>query len=57
MTQPLHDDGFLAGGGEMGALIRAYDWDKSPLGPPAYWPQALKVVIRLMLTSGHPMFI
>jgi signal transduction histidine kinase len=57
MTQSLHDDGFLAGGGEMGALIRAYDWDSSPLGPPAHWSQALKVVIRLMLSSGHPMFI
>ena len=58
MTQPLHDDaGFLAGGGEMGARIRAYDWGNSPLGPPAHWSQALKVVIRLMLSSGHPMFI
>ena len=24
---------FLAGGGEMGALIRAKDWTRSPLGP------------------------
>jgi signal transduction histidine kinase/CheY-like chemotaxis protein len=57
MTQPMHDDAFLAGGGEMGALIRAYDWDNSPVGPPAQWSQALKVAIRLMLSSGHPMFI
>ena len=58
MIQPLHGDaGFLAGGGEMGALIRASDWDNSPLGPPAHWSQALKVAIRLLLSSGHPMFI
>lgn len=58
MIQPLHDGaGFLAGGGEMGALIRAYDWDKSSLGPPTHWSQALKVAVRLLLSSGHPMLI
>lgn len=25
---------FLCGGGEMGALTRAYDWEATPLGPP-----------------------
>ena len=24
---------FLAGGGEMGARIRVYDWGATPLGP------------------------
>lgn len=58
MIQPLHDGaGFLAGGGEMGARIRAYDWETTPLGPPAQWSQALKVAVRLLLSSGHPMFI
>src|SRR4051794_23479166 len=32
---------FLAGGGEMGALTRAYGWAASPLGPPETWPQSL----------------
>ena len=49
--------GFLAGGGDMGARIRAYDWDNSPLGPPRDWPQALKTSVRLLLSTGHPMFI
>lgn len=49
--------GFLAGGGEMGALIRAYPWDTSPLGAPESWSQGLKTAIRLLLSSGHPMFI
>jgi hypothetical protein len=26
---------FLAGGGEMGERIRAFDWSKTPLGPAA----------------------
>jgi len=49
--------GFLAGGGEMGALMRAHDWAATPVGPPAAWPQALKTAVRLMLTTHHPMFL
>lgn len=51
------DASFLTGGGEMGALIRSHDWDKTCLGPPGSWPPALKVTVRLLLSSGHPMFI
>jgi PAS domain S-box-containing protein len=48
---------FLAGGGEMGALTRAYDWSASPLGPPEGWPQSLRTTLRILLNSNHPMFI
>ena len=48
---------FLAGGGELGALTRAFDWSKTSLGPPETWPQSLRVTVRLVLTSRHPMFI
>ncbi len=48
---------FLAGGGEMGALIRAQDWSSSPLGEPAAWPQSLKTVVRIMLTSRYAMWM
>jgi PAS domain S-box-containing protein len=48
---------FLSGGGEMGALMRAHDWSTSPLGPPEHWPQSLRTVVSLMLTSKFPMFI
>jgi two-component sensor histidine kinase len=48
---------FLEGGGEMGERIRAYDWSKTPVGPPEGWPQSLRVTVRLMLNSQHPMFI
>ncbi len=53
----MEEHDFLAGGGEMGALIRAYDWASSPLGDPHSWPQALKTSVRLLLSTGHPMFI
>jgi signal transduction histidine kinase len=49
--------GFLQGGGEMGALIREYNWDAHPLSKPEYWPQSLKINIKLILNSGFPMFI
>jgi PAS domain S-box-containing protein len=48
---------FLAGGGEMGALIRAYDWSASPLGKPGTWPQGLRTAVRILLNTNHPMFI
>ncbi len=54
MTTP---PGFLLGGGEMGALMRAHDWSGSSLGPPADWPQSLRTVVRLMLNTGHPMYV
>jgi signal transduction histidine kinase/CheY-like chemotaxis protein len=57
VTSPQDDPGFLAGGGEMGALIRAKDWAATPLGPPSDWPQGLKIAVRLLLSTGHPMFI
>ncbi|HSC62726.1 MAG TPA: PAS domain-containing protein [Caldimonas sp.] len=48
---------FLLEGGEMGALMRAHDWSTSSLGPPAAWPQSLRTAVRLMLNTGHPMYI
>ncbi|WP_343025194.1 PAS domain S-box protein [Massilia sp. MP_M2] len=48
---------FLTGGGEMGALMRAHDWQATPLGLPDTWPMALKTMVRVVLSSNHPMFI
>jgi PAS domain S-box-containing protein len=41
----------------MGALMRAHDWSSSPLGPTEHWPQSLRTVVSLMLTSKFPMFV
>ncbi len=46
--------GFLGGGGEMGARIRGYDWDATPLGPPSQWPLALRGALGICLTSSFP---
>ncbi|HEU4587933.1 MAG TPA: ATP-binding protein [Gemmatimonadales bacterium] len=47
----------LAGGGELGALLRQFDWSSSPLGPVERWPRALKTAVRIVLTSRQPMFV
>ena len=41
----------------MGALIRAFDWSATPLGSPAGWPQSLRSMVGLLLSTNHPMFI
>lgn len=48
---------FLAGGGTVGALMRAHDWSGSPLGSPDSWPQSLRSVVGLLLNSRFPMFV
>jgi PAS domain S-box-containing protein len=50
-------DEFLQGGGAVGALMRAHDWSRSPLGAPGTWPQPLRTVVGLLLQSRFPMFV
>ncbi|TSC26598.1 ATP-binding protein [Corallococcus sp. Z5C101001] len=47
----------LAGGGEMGALMRSMDWSKTPLGPVASWPQSLRTTVSTCLHSRFPMMV
>ena len=51
------DYNFLKGGGDMGELIRSIDWSKTPLGPPAGWPQALRTSVSIILSTPFPMYI
>ena len=48
---------FLAGGGQTGALMRAHDWRRSPLGLPEGWPDALKTAAALCLNSEIPVLL
>jgi PAS domain S-box-containing protein len=61
MTLPTIKTGegfdFLAGGGEMGRLIREFDWSGHRLGNPDSWPRSLKTAVSLILNSQHPMWI
>ena len=48
---------FLSGGGDMGARMRAHDWAATPLGSPETWPQSLRTVVRILLTSRYQMWM
>ena len=48
---------FLKSGGEMGERIRRFDWVTTPLGRPHAWRPALKAMVRIALTTQHPIFI
>lgn len=45
------------GGGEMGALIRAYDWAARPLGPSEAWSLSLTTTVDICLGSAFPMIV
>jgi PAS domain S-box-containing protein len=47
----------FSSGGEMGAQMRAHDWEQTLLGPVAEWPQSLRIALRILLGSGYPMLI
>lgn len=48
---------FMADGGATGALMRSYDWSRTPLGAPVDWAQPLKTLAGILLTANQPMFI
>jgi PAS domain S-box-containing protein len=45
---------FLSHSGEMGGLIRAFDWSNSPLGPIESWSAALQTTLRIVLANRFP---
>ena len=53
MGKDLHSgpSAWPAGGGDTGARIRAFDWERSPLGPISSWSQSLKSTVELMMAS------
>ncbi len=46
---------FLSGTGPMGALIAAFDWQATPVGPIGQWPAHLRQAVATMLRSSVPM--
>ncbi len=47
----------FVGDGEMAQMMRNHDWKKSSVGMPSEWPEALKVAVRLLLTSKFEMWL
>ena len=56
LLRRARDDVFV-GDSEMAQLMRSHDWTKTSLGPPEAWPNALKVAVRLLLTSRFDMWL
>lgn len=57
MTTNANAREVFAGGGEMGALMRATDWSKTKLGPVESWPSSLKTMLGAVLGSRFPMLL
>lgn len=47
----------FSGGGELGERIRSFEWASTPIGPISSWPQSLKTVVRILLTSRYAMWM
>lgn len=56
-VQPQGTIGFLDNGGEMGKIMRGFDWPGTVLGPAEQWPACLQTAVSLMLNAVHPVFI
>lgn len=41
----------------MAKQIVGHDWSGSPIGTPDEWPQALRTILNLMMSSRFPMFL
>ncbi|GAO43142.1 PAS domain-containing sensor histidine kinase [Flavihumibacter petaseus] len=48
---------FLEGGGELGELVRNFDWSSTAVGSVEEWPPALRTTVGIILHSGFPMFL
>ncbi|MEU6058877.1 SpoIIE family protein phosphatase [Streptomyces sp. NPDC047097] len=49
--------GVFAGDEEVGRDLAAVDWESTPLGPPAGWPQSLQTAVDILLSSRFPMWM
>lgn len=54
-TSPAEE--WLRGGGALGRLVHEFDWAKTPLGAIEQWPQSLKTIVRVLLTSRFAMWM
>jgi signal transduction histidine kinase/DNA-binding response OmpR family regulator len=41
----------------MARLMRAKDWSQTSLGQPEHWPQSLRTIVRVLLTSRFAMWM
>ena len=56
-TKGAAPEGWVRAGGALAKLVHDFDWAETPLGPSEQWPQSLKTVVRVMLTSRFAMWM
>ena len=56
-TSPALTDPFLVDGGETGAIIRAMDWAKTPIGPISGWSPSLRMMVNFLLANRFPLLL
>src|SRR3954454_11332546 len=44
-------------GSELARLVKQHDWSQTPVGPIETWPQSLRTVVNILLTSRYPMWM
>lgn len=47
----------IVGFTDMADRIRAYPWDKTPLGPIAGWPETLVFTVNMLLANSRPILL
>ncbi|WP_066719715.1 sensor histidine kinase [Sphingomonas pituitosa] len=53
----MADTGYPIGGGQLGQMIRDFDWSATSIGALAQWPQSLKSVTQMLLLSPVPIVL
>ncbi len=53
----MGDADYPIGGGELGQMIRDFDWAATSIGALAQWPQSLKSVTQMLLLSPVPIVL
>jgi hypothetical protein len=56
-AHPGAANGIFVGGGDMGQLMRTFDWSATALGPAETWPQSLKTTVSTCLDSRFAILI
>src|SRR5262245_46548014 len=52
-----HRDDLFPGRSEMSGLMRAMDWSATSLGSAEAWPNSLRTIVRVLLTSRFAMWM
>jgi signal transduction histidine kinase len=54
---PDTSDTLFVGTSELATLMRAVDWTMTPMGATDRWPQSVRAILRVMLTSRYAMWM